>query len=239
MRTRRRASRRSRAEAHARTSPPLPNALMSRGHYLRPAWDAASIWIGRQHLGWDIWDLAYVAERGGPYLRLTHKRTRKHWQLDQIEDWRRIQGELGALLERVETGKAVGTRAVPSPSSSATASNTPGALVTCPQCGVAVKLSNLPSHLTKCPHVDSRAGGIAMVGVPAPRAKRGTSTTAAWTPGMRDGGVGATPRTGVLPEHVGRPDPRDASKGVGHLVRDHGRYGSFPVHDGYGEEADA
>jgi hypothetical protein len=35
------------------------------------------------------------------------------------------------------------------------------------------------------------------------------------------------------------PDPRDGSKYVGWYAREHGRFGSFPVHDDYGDDSGA
>ena len=35
-----------------------------------------------------------------------------------------------------------------------------------------------------------------------------------------------------------RPDYLDAAKGWGYLAREDGRYGSYPMHDDYGDEAE-
>ena len=34
-------------------------------------------------------------------------------------------------------------------------------------------------------------------------------------------------------------EPRDGSKNLGHMARENGRFGSYPLHDDYDDESDA
>jgi hypothetical protein len=38
-------------------------------------------------------------------------------------------------------------------------------------------------------------------------------------------------------EQIGYADPLDASRGWGYIARDHGAFGSYPVHDDFGDES--
>ena len=49
----------------------------------------------------------------------------------------------------------------------------------------------------------------------------------------------AAARQPEVEEHLGGADPHDASKGWGHVAREHGRYGSHPLHDDYEDESNS
>jgi hypothetical protein len=173
------------------------------------------------------------------YLLLTHIPTGKQWELDRFEDWLKIAKEVGgaaagrtASASTAEPGTRRQITVITEPEQRAVFG-----FETCQYCGAAVKAARLTRHLGRCPRRPAQSRRSPLPGAPVvPRdsiaqAKAGTHGR------ERPNAVTAVHR-GVPPEDLGHADPRDASKYWGHHVRDHGRFGSYPVHDGYGDEAD-
>jgi len=108
-----------------------------------------------------------------------------------------------------------------------------------------------PQQLLQCPHCKSK--------VKATRLKRhvkrvhGKDTPTAIVPQLRpkagsNFGSGATaslPGRVLPPDHASDDvfeqtvgsDRRDSTRGIGHVVRESGRYGSYPIHDGFDDES--
>lgn len=100
-----------------------------------------------------------------------------------------------------------------------------GAFV-CPHCGIGLKPARLIVHVGICPKRDySATEGNEIQGLRG-NASRSTSQNA------------GDPRLngrGLTSEDRGFGDPLDATKNLGFLARDHGRFGSPSIHDGYGD----
>lgn len=186
------------------------------------------------------------------YLVLTHLPSGSRWEMDLLEQWFALEPRLASSATVSQTGlpsraatSAAARRLSTPPTVPPSLPARPGyvtvgdqALVPCPQFHTVVRRDRLVRHQTRCParkdntpapvRAETRvvADPTRKATLPAPG--HGTDTA-------RDGAPG---KKKASPEDLGYADPRDASKGWGHHFRDHGRFGSFPVHDGYGDEAE-
>jgi hypothetical protein len=181
-----------------------------------------------------------------PRARLTGRRLRRS-QASQAQPWRpgapkatvKPKGQSTAAKAADSASRTVNknsnhTSPVDRPAS---ASASARLLVRCIGCGAMLRQDRLARHQDRCP----ASKRTALAKNPAEVSK---SPPARDVPAHEVRGQTATVRkitTGpkaAPPEDLGHADPRDASKYWGHHVRDHGRFGSYPVHDGYGDEAD-
>jgi hypothetical protein len=111
----------------------------------------------------------------------------------------------------------------------------------CPYCGVSVKAKRLETHKqTRCPR--NPAHGTSPVAANPTRTARapGSPTIremlrARGSPWADLGGDQSARRRAA---EINGADPRDASKGWAYAFRERGRFGSFPVHDGYSDESE-
>jgi hypothetical protein len=104
-------------------------------------------------------------------------------------------------------------------------------LIECQGCGNEVKVSNIPRHLKRCRR--HRLGGgpkpalrhrAVRKQTAKPRPKKGQAKTRSGTGSVR-GNKGA------------EVDSQDATRGYRDFARDHGRFGSHPSHDDFGDES--
>lgn len=214
---------------------------MTRPYNLRRLWIEVSAWVSGRRGGWAVWQLQHItvprpperrpewAGEGDNYLRLTNIASMQQWDLDVIEEWRRLQPVAESLPNRPGTiGHAPAGKpaAMPAPTEPSKGSG-PSGFTTCRNCGVSVKTANLTKHAGRCPSASLR--------LPV----AGTAPSMPARPGRIVRGEESIPRpTGTAPEDRGGADPRDAGKEWAHSFRDHGRFGSYPVHDNYGDEGE-
>jgi hypothetical protein len=97
----------------------------------------------------------------------------------------------------------------------------------CPSCQVPLKDRHLARHERKVHGKPTAGNTLPVSGQQAPKAR----------------GTAAKPRGTIVlrPTRVSQEvEPHmDASRGIGHVVRDHGHYGSHPSHDRMDDESDA
>lgn len=137
-------------------------------------------------------------------------------------------GGINPQKRRTGSGRSAGTgkQSTYASTSAKDRSSGLGGMVQCSACSAFVKQKNLDRHLRKMHK--SRTGQEDVSKSTASRAKR---------PGpiLWKGASARQPYN--ADEALGNRDTRDASTGVGNMFREHGRFGSYPVHDNYGEES--
>jgi hypothetical protein len=115
----------------------------------------------------------------------------------------------------------------------------PRASVPCPYCGTPIMRFMLVGHKTHCDRSPHNRPAL-----PQPRKKRQPNQAPSWTrptrrptrnTGSRTAGQ-STPNS-LANDHLGTRDDLDASKGWGHRFRDHGSFGSYPIHDSFDDES--
>jgi hypothetical protein len=97
----------------------------------------------------------------------------------------------------------------------------------CPACGFMLLPQQISAHGKICP------GGAMLVG------RQGKSDNAAppvVVTSLSQSDEDDDPDDVI--SHLGYADARDASRYWGHYFRDHGSYGSYPVHDDFDDESE-
>lgn len=100
----------------------------------------------------------------------------------------------------------------------------------CPYCRIPIRPARLNHHLGRCPKRHLPVEQANATNEPSSRNRRSAP---------RDAEERGSNRRGLTSEERGYGDPLDATKGVGFLAREHGRFGSHPGHDGYGDDDNA
>jgi len=97
----------------------------------------------------------------------------------------------------------------------------------CPYCDCKLKSKNLDRHIRKCPKAGGQKPAKAQPPFPSKYKHPHVSKSAPIEPQK-----GTT-----IPDHLGSYDRHDAAKGWGQAYRDSGKFGSFPIHDAFGDES--
>ncbi len=107
-------------------------------------------------------------------------------------------------------------------------------MTTCAVCGTTVREGILPEHLAQCR--DRKGDPVAEVDLYSSPLAQALSKY------LERPALGGTDRRGAewkrASEDLGYDDLHDARRGQGQHVRDHGSFGSYPVHDDYGDESE-
>jgi hypothetical protein len=105
-------------------------------------------------------------------------------------------------------------------------------LVPCPHCPAKVKATNLKRHVIE---VHRKGPGTRKALPLGPSSGRGFGPSRADKHSSKVLPPDYTSRD-VFEQTVG-VDRRDRTRGIGHVVRENGRYGSHPIHDGFDDES--
>jgi hypothetical protein len=97
----------------------------------------------------------------------------------------------------------------------------------CPHCDCTLKLKNLVRHIKKCPKASNKEIPKTKDILVIKQKAKGSEKTIHIEP----------QKSGTVPDHLGSFDKYDASKGWGQAYRDSGKFGSYPIHDGFGDES--
>jgi hypothetical protein len=107
----------------------------------------------------------------------------------------------------------------------------------CPECGVVVRVDRMQKHLAK---VHSGAVVEASKQEKTKSVKARVMDAASKKSGFASDSRGSSNflKKSFDGDGLRESDPRDASKYWGYLARDNGQFGSYPLHDDFGDESD-
>jgi hypothetical protein len=109
----------------------------------------------------------------------------------------------------------------------------------CPLCSCSLNTTNIKRHLRVAHSLGTAAiEAITSPKAPVPMPSKAQSVANSSMRGYLNSKLDTPPEESRQPRGFA-DDGRDGSKHIGQFARDHGSFGSMPMHDDYGDEGDA